>query len=86
MNGAPARGAPRRWAIGGRIEGGGGGRITYTLTPQTEGTRFEREFIYSMSNPLLTLLDRPVLRRRIETESAEALRRLKRGLEERSRA
>ena len=74
--------APRRWVIGGRIEGGGGGSITYTLTPGPGGTTsFEREFVYAIPNALLALLDRPVLRRRVEAESAEALRRLRSVLE-----
>ena len=57
--------APRRCVIDGRVEGGGDGTITYTATP----------------NSLLALLYRLVLRRRIEAESAEALRRLKAVLE-----
>src|SRR5919202_403327 len=69
------RDTPHRWMIDGRVEGGGGGTITYTLTPQANGTTFEREFVYATPDPSLTLLDRLVLRRRIETESAEALRR-----------
>jgi uncharacterized protein YndB with AHSA1/START domain len=72
---------PRRWVIVGRVEGGGTGTITYTLTPQDGGTAFEREFTYRMNNPLLALLDTLILRRRIEAESAEALRRLKERLE-----
>jgi uncharacterized protein YndB with AHSA1/START domain len=75
------REGPRRWVIFGNVEGGGAGTITYTLTPQADETLFEREFAYKMSNPLLALLDRLVLRRRIETESTEALRRLKQRLE-----
>jgi hypothetical protein len=59
------------------VEGGGDGAITYTLTPDAGGTIFERDFAYTMPNPLLRLLDRLVLRRRDEAESAEALRRLK---------
>jgi len=73
---------PRRWVIFGQVEGGGTGTITYTLTPQDDGTYFEREFTYEMNNPLLALLDTLVLRRRIEGESAEALRRLKERLEQ----
>jgi len=76
--------APYRWVIDGRVEGGGGRRITYTLTPHEGGTTFEREFVYTMSNPLMTLLDRLVLRRRVEAESTEALRRLKDVLERRT--
>ena len=78
--------APHRWVIDGRIEGGGGGTVTYTLTPHDSGVIFEREFVYAMPNPLLALLDRLVLRRRVEAESAEALRRLKNVLEEGSKA
>jgi uncharacterized protein YndB with AHSA1/START domain len=77
------REAPRRWIIDGQVEGGGSGTITYALTPHNDGTTFEREFVYSMSNPLLALLDRLVLRRRVEAESAEALERLKDVLQRR---
>lgn len=66
------------------MEGGGDGAITYTLTPDAGGTIFERDFAYTMPNPLLRLLDRLVLRRRDEAESAEALRRLKSALEKRA--
>jgi uncharacterized protein YndB with AHSA1/START domain len=72
---------PRRWVIFGQVDGGGTGTITYTLTQQAGGTWFEREFAYKMNNPLLTLLDRLVLRRRIDAESTEALGRLKQRLE-----
>jgi uncharacterized protein YndB with AHSA1/START domain len=58
------RETPRRWVIDGKVEGGGGGTITYTLTPDAGGTIFEREFVYDMPNPLLAMLNRLVLRRR----------------------
>jgi uncharacterized protein YndB with AHSA1/START domain len=74
------RDEPRRWVIDGKVEGGGGGTIAYTLTPDAEGTTFEREFVYAMPNRLLALLDLLVLRRRAEAESAEALGRLKAAL------
>ncbi|HEX8034830.1 MAG TPA: SRPBCC family protein [Ktedonobacterales bacterium] len=74
--------APRRWVIDGAIVGGGGGTITYTLTPQSVNeTFFEREFVYPLPNALLALLDMLVIRRRIRAESAEAVRRLKERLE-----
>lgn len=75
------RNAPRRWVIDGEVDGGGGGTITYTLTPGPGGTTFERDLVYFMPNPLMALLDWLVLRRRVEAESAEALRRLKVALE-----
>ena len=78
------REAPRRWVIAGKVEGGGGGTITYSMTPDAGGTIFERDFVYTMPNALLALLDRLVLRRRVEAESAEALRRLKDVLERRA--
>ena len=68
--------------IEGQVESGGGGTLTYALTPHDGDTSFERDFVYTMPNPLVALLDRLVLRRRVEAESAEALRRLKRMLEE----
>jgi uncharacterized protein YndB with AHSA1/START domain len=77
------REAPRRWVIEGEAEGGGGGTITYTLTPDAGGTTFERELVYTISNRPLALLDRLVLRRRVAAESAEALGRLKAALERR---
>jgi uncharacterized protein YndB with AHSA1/START domain len=78
------REAPRRWVIEGRTADGGGGTITYTLAPRDGGTAFERDFVYAMPNALLALLDRLIFRRRIEAESAEALRRLKNELERRA--
>lgn len=78
------REAPRRWVIDGRVEGGGSGTITYTLTPHLEGTTFERDFVYAMPNPLLAVPYWLVFRRRVEAESTEALRRLKDVLKRRA--
>jgi hypothetical protein len=75
--------APHWWVIDGRMEGGGSGTITYALTLRIEGTTFEHDFVYAMPNPLPVMLDRLVFCRRIEPESAEALRRLKNVLERR---
>jgi hypothetical protein len=75
-----ARDATRRWAITGGTPGGSG-TITYTLTSQSGGTHFERDFVYTLDNVLFAIADRLVLRRRVVAESAEALRRLKRRLE-----
>jgi len=78
-----AREAPSRWAISGSVAAGGSGTITYTLAPAPPGTAFRREFVYTMPNAFAALLDRLFIRRRIEAESAEAVRRLKQALESR---
>jgi len=76
------RDAPRRWAITTIVEDTGTkGRVAYTLTATPGGTKFEREFVYKPPNALFALLDRLIVRRRVEAESAEALRRLKARLE-----
>ena len=77
--------APRRWVIEGQIEKGGGGTITYSLAPLHDGTKFEREFVYTMPNMLTEALDWLFIRRRIEAESVEALRRLKEVVERREK-
>jgi len=76
-----ARDAPVRWAIAGTVAGGGNGTITYTLHEAPSGTRFRREFTYAMPNWFARLLDRVFVRRRIEAESTEAVRRLAQCLE-----
>jgi uncharacterized protein YndB with AHSA1/START domain len=69
---------PQRWAIEGIIEGRNyGGRVTYTLHPEGEGTLFEREFVYPTSGFMLMLLDFLLVRRRVKAESEQALQRLK---------
>lgn len=80
------REAPARWVISGDVAGAGGGDIAYSLVAHDEGTRFERVFTYEMSNWFLSLLDWMFIRRRIEVESREALRRLKHELETRTSA
>ncbi len=80
---------PRTWRIEGEIEGRKAGTVTYmltpaltpSLTPSEESTRFERVFSYQSPTLLFVLLNRLVLRPRIEAESAEAVRRLKAKLE-----
>ena len=74
---------PKHWVIDGKVEGGGEGVITYTLTPLPEGTQFERVFVYKRPNLLFAALDALSLREQIEAESVEALRRLKFELEKR---
>ena len=75
---APGSGA---LAIAGSIAAGGSGTITYTLRGDADGTHLRREFIYTMPNWFAALLDRWFVRRRIQAESAEAVRRLKLAVE-----
>ena len=75
------REAPMRWAIDGKVEDGGVGKVRYRLTPVTGGTRLEREFEYGRPNLLFLLADWLSLRDKVTAESAEALRRLKAVLE-----
>jgi hypothetical protein len=72
---------PRRWVIGGRSEDGGTATITYTLLPESQGTRFKREFVYNIPVLFGELGDFLSLQSRLQVESAESLRRLKRILE-----
>ncbi len=74
------REAPHHWVIEGDVEGGGGGTITYALTPDGSGTRFERTFVYTMPNRLLALLDRLFIRRLMAASSDRALRQLRQVL------
>ena len=68
---------PHRWVIDGKIIGYSmGGVITYTLTESGTGTHFAREFAYPIPNLLFRVMNRLIFQRRVETESAEALRRL----------
>jgi hypothetical protein len=75
------RAYPQRWVIDGQVGSSGGGTVAYTLTWQNGSTKFEREFTYRFRNILARLLDRWLIRPRIEAESTEALRRLKQVLE-----
>jgi uncharacterized protein YndB with AHSA1/START domain len=77
-----AREVPKRWMIEGTlVERAGSGTVAYTLTPREEATVFEREFNYPVPGLLLRLLDALIVRRRIQAESAEAVRRLQARLE-----
>lgn len=80
------RDAPARWAISGRVIGGGSGVITYRCTATGAGTLFEREFTYSMPSAWLSLLDRLVFRRRVRAESEQAVHQLRQALEVRQPA
>ena len=62
------RAPPRRWVIEGEAEGGGSAIITYRLTAQDGGTRFERELVYRMPNLWLAVLNRLFIQRRMAAE------------------
>ncbi|WP_435517351.1 SRPBCC family protein [Variovorax sp. GT1P44] len=76
-----AREPDRLWRISGTIEGREAGTVSYSLAPTSTGTRFVREFDYRMPNLMLALLNRLSLQRRIEAESAQAVRQLKERIE-----
>lgn len=72
---------PQLWSIDGKIMGSkNGGVVRYILHAQNNGTLFEREFLYSMHNPFYALLDLLFIRRRVEAESWQAVRKLKQVL------
>jgi len=75
---------PTRWAISGKVAGGGEGTITYSLSPSGSATAFQRVFVYTMPNRFAALLDRLFVGRRIEAESTRAVELLKQALEGRS--
>ncbi|AQH04812.1 polyketide cyclase (plasmid) [Burkholderia sp. KK1] len=72
---------PARWSIDGVIDGRAAGTVTYTLAPEANGTRFVREFTYRASSLWFALLNRIALKGAIQSESDEAVTRLKRLLE-----
>jgi hypothetical protein len=72
---------PERWVIVGKTEDGGKATLSYVLTRGPNGTHLRREFVYDI--PILfdqrgAFLS---LRNRLQAESAESLRRLKRVIE-----
>lgn len=68
---------PRLWAIEGTIVGrSSGGRVTYELVPEGGRTHFARIFDYPTPGFLFAAADRLVLRRRVESESRDAVQRL----------
>lgn len=75
------RDASWRWVIEGEMEGRKVATITYTLTATAQGTLFERELTYRATPLWFSILNRLILRQRVEAESAEASQRLKLVLE-----
>jgi hypothetical protein len=67
--------------IAGEVNGRHAGAVTYTLASAGAGTRFDRELVYASPNLLFAALNRLGIRAKIESESAEAVRRLKQVLE-----
>jgi len=75
------RAAPIRWVIDGVAESGNEATITYTLTGDAHGTQFQRELELTKLPALDPKTDLTAFRQAVESESAEALRRLKNVLE-----
>lgn len=76
-----AREYPVRWSIAGTIDGRAAGTVTYTLMPEGRGTRFVREFTYGAPSLWFAFVNAIVLRRKIQSESDEAVERLRSLLE-----
>ena len=73
---------PTRWMITGKVAEGGDGSIVYSLASRGDGvTAFWRDFVYSMPNLLLRLMDRLYLRSRIAADARRSVQRLKEVLE-----
>lgn len=71
----------RLWRIAGDIDGHEAGIVTYSLAATPLGTHFVREFEYRSPNGLFALVNWLSLQRRIDAESAQAVRQLKARLE-----
>jgi uncharacterized protein YndB with AHSA1/START domain len=76
------RAAPIRWVIDGVAESGSAAIITYTLTGDAHGTQFQRELELTKLPARDPKTDVAAFQRAVEAESAEALRQLKKVLEE----
>lgn len=77
------RDEPRRWVIEGRVIGrDAGGKLTYTLRPNGNGTLFQREFTYPVPTLFYTFMDRLWVRRRVQNEAQLAVLQLKSLLEQ----
>lgn len=76
------RKSPHYWVIKGDVVGSdGGGVITYTLSADSEGTKFERELVYSSPTILFYVMNKLRIQALITVESQVALPRLKQVLE-----
>jgi Polyketide cyclase / dehydrase and lipid transport len=72
-----ARDNPRKWSIDGEIDGRFAGTVTYRLAPEATGTRFMREFTYRAPSLWFAMINWIVLRKKIQSESDQAVARLK---------
>lgn len=72
---------PTRWVADAEASNGAQLTLSYSMQVFDSGTRFERRLRYELPNPWLRLLNRLLLRRRIERESMESLRQLQQRLE-----
>jgi uncharacterized protein YndB with AHSA1/START domain len=77
---------PEHWVIAAEVGGRPRGAVTYTLLRAGAATRFDREFVYASPTLLFAVLNRLGIRKKVEGESAEAVRRLKAILEARPSA
>lgn len=71
----------RLWTAQAHVDNGASLTLTYQVSPDGDGALFERTLSYKLPNVFLRILNKLILRRRIERESAESLARLKTVLE-----
>jgi hypothetical protein len=74
--------APRVWTATAVADNGVELELDYRMQSDAQGVMFERELQYQVPGWWLKLLNRLVLRRRIDAESAHSLRQLKSVLEQ----
>lgn len=72
---------PSRWVFEGGSPRSGRAVITYTLDGRNGGTNFQRDLSYTAANPVLAVLERLFVRRRMIRQSDQALHALKSALE-----
>jgi uncharacterized protein YndB with AHSA1/START domain len=71
----------QQWIAEAQVDNGASLVLTYKVSAHEGGCLFERELSYQLPNAFLRVLNKLILQRRIERESAESLAHLKAVLE-----
>jgi uncharacterized protein YndB with AHSA1/START domain len=72
---------PSRWAVTGRVVGGGEGTLTYSFSERDGVTEYRSDLDYRMPTLLLRVMDRLLLRARLRADARRSLQRLRELLE-----